>query len=114
MTEPYNLKEAFDDLQKHLKMKECDLPSFLYKCKDWRISEDGNEVFYNLYNRDCSCKVYPSNEIGFRFKIVLKIDSREEIIHTGVDYHSTYVWEDGRCYHKHKGLLETAVLFSKE
>lgn len=42
MTEPYNLKPAFDDLQERLKMKSEDLASFLYDCKNWRITEDNS------------------------------------------------------------------------
>ena len=106
----YNLKEAFDDLKRS--MKECDLPSFIYKCKNLRITEDGDKILYNLDGKNCSFKVYPSDEIGFKYKIVLKVDNGERIMHTDKDYLPTYVWENGRCYVKHSGILESALRLS--
>lgn len=88
------------------------MSALFYACKNLRLSADGNEISFSLYNRDCSFKAYPSNEIGFKYKVVLKINGKESIVHTGVDYLPTYVWENHKCYQKHRGLLETAILFS--
>lgn len=97
-------------MSKHLKI--CDMPAFLYDCENLRISEDGKEVFYSWKNKDCSFKVYPSNETGFNYKIVLKVSNKERVVHTYADYTPSYVWEDGKCYKKNTGLLETAIRFS--
>lgn len=112
MTEPYNLKPAFDDLQKRLKMKSEDLASFLYDCKNWRITEDNSEIFYDIYGKRCSFKVYPSTQIGFEHKIALRIDSLESIIYTSESYLPAYEWEDGVLCKRRGGLLQTIVLLS--
>lgn len=112
MTEPYNLKPAFDDLQKRLKMKSEDLASFLYDCKNWRITEDNSEIFYDIYGKRCSFKVYPSTQIGFEHKIALRIDSLESIIYTSESYLPVYEWEDGVLCKRRGGLLQTIVLLS--
>lgn len=112
MIEPYNLKEAFDDLQKRLKMKTERLALFLYNCRNWRITEDGNEIFYELYGKNCSCKVYPSDKIGFEHKIVLKVDNSKQIVYTSESYLPVYEWDDGVRYKRRGGLLQTIVMLS--
>ena len=112
MTEPYNLKPAFDDLQERLKMKSEDLASFLYDCKNWRITEDNREIFYDIYGKRCSFKVYPSTQIGFEHKIVLRVGNLESIIYTSESYLPVYEWEDGVLCKRRGGLLQTIVLLS--
>lgn len=112
MTEPYNLKPAFDDLQERLKMKSEDLASFLYDCKNWRITEDNSEIFYDIYDKRCSFKVYPSTHIGFEHKIALRVGNLESIIYTSESYLPVYEWEDGVLCKRRGGLLQTIVLLS--
>lgn len=112
MTEPYNLKPAFDDLQERLKMKSEDLASFLYDCKNWRITEDNSEIFYDIYGKRCSFKVYPSTQIGFEHKIALRVGNLESIIYTSESYLPVYEWEDGVLCKRRGGLLQTIVLLS--
>ncbi len=112
ITEPYNLKPAFDDLQERLKMKSEDLASFLYDCKNWRITEDNREIFYDIYGKRCSFKVYPSTQIGFEHKIALRVGNLESIIYTSESYLPVYEWEDGVLCKRRGGLLQTIVLLS--
>lgn len=112
MTDAYNLKYAFDDLQKQLKAKRIKLEPFFYDIKGWRISEDCNEIFYSLNGKDCSIKVYPSATPFFEHRAVVKVGNREQIIETSKNILPLYSYENGRKCKYRSGLLELLVKFS--
>lgn len=112
MTYAYNLKPLFDDLQRQLEIKDGTLDSYFYDCKDWRIDDDGEEVFYTLNGKNCSIKVYPSISPLFEHKAVIKVGNRERAIQTSKNLLPIYLQSNGRKCKKRGGLLERLVSFS--